>query len=77
MREIGSGMYDPAPAAVMAITGRNRNASGSDPAFLLGWGLVADHTVIENRHLLATKRLLNTNARTPSDIVYGTAGRCR
>ena len=45
MREVGSGIYYPArfwlhaghELAVMAITGRNPNASGSGPACLLGW----------------------------------------
>ena len=41
MQEVGSGMYDPAQfwLAVMAITGRNQNTSGSDLACLLGWVL--------------------------------------
>ena len=44
MREVGFGIYDPSrfwpdsgcTLAVTAITGRNQNASGSDPACLLG-----------------------------------------
>ena len=37
MREVGSGMYDfSCTLAVMAITGRNQNASESDPACLQG-----------------------------------------
>ena len=41
MREAGSGMLQSGPIVAahwpyMAITGRNQNASGSDPACLLG-----------------------------------------
>ena len=45
LREVGSGIYDSGcTLAVRAITGSNQNASGSDPACLLG--IASDHPLV-------------------------------
>ena len=39
------------------------------------WGLDSSSSVIDNVHLVGLKRYLGVDRRTPSDLVYGEAGR--